>query len=191
MTYLCQLSYYNLLVKTAILFMRLNHFATAFLLTGMLFSCSSCSTQPLLSGNITVKEGWKPVVYLIMPRSFSEIAANYNGLLVDSAQIRPDGQFAFKTIPDAKSPTLYQLAMQPINSRYANQLLDEDPLLANYMPIVLPAGVSIRFKAESDRFQASFSLESAGATAPPRVPAGATAPPRVSYSPGSSPTSRP
>ncbi|MFM9950526.1 MAG: peroxiredoxin family protein, partial [Saprospiraceae bacterium] len=165
--------------------MRLNHFATAFLLTGMLFTCSSCSTQPLLSGKIMVKEGWKPVVYLIMPRSFSEIAANYNGLLVDSAQVGPDGRFAFKTIPDAKSPTLYQLAMQPIGSRYANQLLDEDPLLANYMPIVVTPGLPTSFTAESDRFQASFNIASAGATAPP--PAGATAPPRVSYSPGSSP----
>jgi|APTNR8051073442_1049403.scaffolds.fasta_scaffold06217_2 thiol-disulfide isomerase/thioredoxin len=183
--------------------MRLNPFSTAFLLSGMLFTCSSCSTQPLLSGNITMKEGWNPVVYLIMPRSFSEIAANYTGLVVDSAQIGSDGRFAFKNIPDADTPALYQLAMQPAGSRYANQLLDEDPLLANYMPIVVTPGLPISFTAESDRFQASFNITSAGATATPQAgatatpqagatatpQAGATALPRASYSPGSSPDS--
>lgn len=165
--------------------MRLNPFSTAFLLSGMLFTCSSCSTQPLLSGKITVKEGWKPVVYLIMPRSFSEIAANYTGLVVDSAQISPDGQFAFKGIPNSGQPVLYQLVVQPSDSRYANQLLDDNPLLSNYMPIVVTPGFPTSFSAESDRFQASFNIYPAGATAPPQ--AGATAPPRASYPPGSSP----
>lgn len=150
--------------------MRLNHFATAFLVAGMLFTCIRCSTQPLLSGKITLKAGWKPVVYLIAPRSFSEIAASYNGLVVDSAEVGPDGQFNFKNLPNTTAPALYQLAMQPTSSRYANQLTDDNPLLANYMPIVLEPGMPIRFHADSDRFQASFNIGSAaGATALPRA----------------------
>ncbi len=133
--------------------MRLNPFSTAFLLSGMLFTCSSCSTQPLLSGKITVKEGWKPVVYLIMPRSFSEIAANYTGLVVDSAQISPDGQFAFKGIPNSGQPVLYQLVVQPSDSRYANQLLDDNPLLSNYMPIVVTPGFPPRLALNRTGFR--------------------------------------
>ncbi|NUO03252.1 MAG: TlpA family protein disulfide reductase [Saprospiraceae bacterium] len=144
--------------------MHLRHFIITILLTGMLFTCTGCSTQPPLSGNITVKAGWNPVVYLIQPRSFSEIAANYTGLVVDSAEIGSDGRFAFNSIPDAGAPTLYQLAMQPKGSRYANQLLDENPLLANYMPIILIPGVPLRLRADSDHFQASFELESASTT---------------------------
>ncbi len=124
-----------------------------------------------------VKKGWNPVVYLIMPRSFSEIAANYNGLAVDSALINADGRFVFKNLPTSEQSILYQLVMQPADSRYANQLLDDNPLLSNYMPIVVTPGLPISFTAESDRFQASFNI----------YPAGATAPPRASYPPGSSP----
>ncbi len=176
--------------------MLTNRNSILLILSGALLFSTSCSTQPLISGHITVKTGWKPVVYLIAPRSFSEIATNYSGQIVDSALIAADGKFVFKDIPNTTSPVLYQLSVQPLGSRYDNQLLDDNPLLSNYMPIVVETGSPIYFTAESDRFQATFDIT--GATAPPGAsyssgsspnqnPAGATAPPRASYSSGSSP----
>ncbi|MBL7809599.1 MAG: hypothetical protein JNN28_17395, partial [Saprospiraceae bacterium] len=52
-----------------------------------------CSTQniPALEGRIQAAEGWKPMVYLIQPRQFAEVASSYTGLVLDSAQIAPDG----------------------------------------------------------------------------------------------------
>lgn len=142
--------------------MRLNHFTAPLILAGLLFSCTRCSTQPPISGTIVMKEGWKPVVYLIAPLGFSEIASSFSGMVLDSAQIGENGQFAFSKLPitDEKFPILYQLAMQPEGSLYANHLLDDNPLLANYMPFVLKTNRFMRFTAEADRFQASFRIES-------------------------------
>jgi len=142
--------------------MRLNRFTTAILLPGLLFTCTRCSVPTPISGNIVMKAGWKPFVYLVAPREFSEIASSFSGMVLDSAQIGEDGRFAFSKLPivDEKFPILYQLVMQPEGSLYPNQFLDDNPLLANYMPIVLKSNNFLRFTAGADRFQASFRIES-------------------------------
>lgn len=99
------------------------------------------------------------MVYLIAPRSFDEIAANYSGLVIDSAAIDSHSQFAFTNVSASSQPHLYQLAMQPADSRYPNQLMDENPLLANYMPIMLQQGFSMQCSAEAAHFQASFQWQ--------------------------------
>ncbi|HZV44615.1 MAG TPA: hypothetical protein VFF90_09050, partial [Saprospiraceae bacterium] len=54
-----------------------------------------CTAQPhsQISGQIELDPGWKPVVYLIQPRNFSEMASDYLGQLLDSAIIAKDGSF--------------------------------------------------------------------------------------------------
>jgi thiol-disulfide isomerase/thioredoxin len=132
-----------------------------FLLPAMLlFGYTRCSLQPLpvLSGKIMLSDGWKPVVYLIKPRNFAEIASNYNGIVVDSAAIDSDGRFSFERWPDKETKGLFEVCVQPRASRFANQLLDDDPTAANYMPIVLAKDLSVQVSATADRFQASFSI---------------------------------
>src|SRR5690606_9797816 len=67
------------------------------LLSLLVFSSSRCQTQPLpvLSGRIALQPGWRPVLYLLQPRNFGDIATNYAGVVVDSAVIGPEGNFAF------------------------------------------------------------------------------------------------
>ncbi len=89
-----------------------------------LFICASffstqCSTQapPAILGKIELAgSGIKPMVYLIQPRNFNDIACSYLGLVLDSAQIDANGKFAFfRTV---KSETLLELCVQ--------QLLNDD-----------------------------------------------------------------
>lgn len=123
---------------------------------------SSCQTQdaPVLSGQIVLKTGWRPVLYLVQPRHFGDIAANYAGTVVDSAVIRPDGQFVFGRFQAPVEPALYELIIQPESSRFANKLSDDDPETANYLPVVLKKGEKIHLRAEADHLSISATVKS-------------------------------
>lgn len=103
-------------------------------------------------------EGWKPVVYLVQPRNFMEIASNFGGLVVDSALVGSDGKFVFSKVPRAEGKALFQLCIQKNGTRFSNQLWDDNPLVSNYMPIVLHKGERLDIAVEADRFQATFSI---------------------------------
>ncbi len=115
--------------------------------------------QPAISGHIELHPGWKPMVYLIQPRFFSEIAANYLGVVIDSAIISPDGHFAFKQLPETANNALLQMTLQKSGSRYANQLMDEIPAEANYMPLVYSPDKPIVIDADASAFQPTFTFE--------------------------------
>lgn len=127
----------------------------------LLQTATQCSTQTdaAISGKIQLAEGWKPMLYLIQPRNFAETASSFSGLVLDSARIAADGSFAFNWVPRSPSPTLVQLCIQKAGARFPNQLLDDNPLLANYMPLVLSAHQAVKISAEAQRFQASFSIQ--------------------------------
>ena len=152
--YILNLNSYILHLKPSLL---LAAGATLALIQG--FACSTTGQHAGVSGKIVLSEGWKNVVYLIAPRGFDEVAANYSGTVVDSAVIGSDGRFAFENLPDQPRPALYQLTVQPVSSRYPTMLTDEVPLSANYMPVVLSHGSPVSINAEIDRFQASFTME--------------------------------
>jgi len=127
----------------------------------VLLGSSSCQTQssPVLSGTISPQSGWKSVVYLVQPRHFAEVASGYSGVLIDSAIISADGKFRFDALPANVTPGLFQVCVQPLSSRFANQLSDDDPTLANYMPLVLEKGKSVQIQADIARFQGSVVVE--------------------------------
>lgn len=125
----------------------------------LLLGSWQCSTQniPALEGRIQAAEGWKPMVYLIQPRQFAEVASSYTGLVLDSAQIAPDGIFRFEKAPAVTG--LLQLCVQKIASRFPNQLLDELPLKANYMPFVWTGKGHLYIQSRAEAFQADFSIQ--------------------------------
>lgn len=131
------------------------------LLLHFLPGCHS-QPQPPLAGRVALAEGWRPMVYLVQPRSFSEIAANFMGTVVDSTPIAPDGNFAFHRPPLPEGEALVQLCVQRADSRFANQLLEGDS--ANYVPLLLKAGESLTISANAAQFQATFSLENPSPT---------------------------
>ena len=129
-------------------------------LTLPVLSFSGCQLRavPPLSGQIALQPGWRPVMYLVQPRHFGDIAANYAGVVVDSALIGPDGSFSFDRFQAPEEPALYELVIQPEGSRFANKLNDEDPETANYLPLTLKKGNEVRLQAEAGRLSASAAF---------------------------------
>jgi len=139
----------------------MNNSISSLIAITLLQGATQCSTQSVapIKGNITLSNDWKPVAYLIQPRNFMEIASNYSGLVVDSALIGSDGDFVFTKVPQTEGKALFQLCIQKNGNRFPNQLLDDNPLVSNYMPIVLQKGERLDFAAQADRFQATFSIQ--------------------------------
>lgn len=139
----------------------MQYVAIGLMISLLVQSAAGCSgsTTPAISGKIQLKAGWKPVIYLVKPRSFSEIASGFSGLVVDSARLAEDGYFAFPALQGINEPTLLQLCIQQENNRYPNQLLDDDPAQANYMPVIVNPGITLEITAESARFQSTFSIK--------------------------------
>ncbi len=131
------------------------------LLLAIMLGSTQCNTQslPAVSGKIALSEGWKPLVYLVQPRNFSEIVANYSGVVLDSAAIAADGHFEFSKVVLSDEQALFQICMQRVGNRFPNQLLDDNPLKANYMPVVLQKGTPLVVGAEAAQLQATFSIE--------------------------------
>jgi len=127
-------------------------------LTMIIPSCNAQSSSPL-SGRIETNDDWKPFVYLIKPRHFNEIAADYLGQVIDSAAIGEDGNFSFQNLTGQDEKMLFILAVQKKGSRFAHHLADEIPSEANYMPIVLSKESSMTCKAQIVQFQQSFSID--------------------------------
>ena len=110
------------------------------LLSLLLVSTSQCQTQsaPALSGKITIKTGWRPVLYLVRPNLLGDVATSYTGTVLDSALVSPDGSFAFGHFEPAVEPTLYELCMQSVDSRFPNKRIDDDPETATAVRELLP-----------------------------------------------------
>ncbi len=121
---------------------------------------TQCRTQPLpaITGLVHMTKDWKPVLYLVQPRSFLEIASNYSGVVVDSAVLDSNGRFQFRHLPPQTGQVLYELCIQQADGRFQNQLIDDNPLLSNYMPVVLQQDDRLEIRAEAARFQATFVI---------------------------------
>jgi peroxiredoxin len=129
-----------------------------FFLIPLLQGCEAQSNSPI-KGNIHLTEGWKSKIYLVRPNHFREITADYLGQVIDSADIYPDGHFAFHDNPFFKGKSLLILVIQEVGSKYANHLMDDNPLSSNYMPLVYKPGESLEIHADERSFQTSFSLK--------------------------------
>lgn len=123
---------------------------------------SSCSTQPpaQLHGKIALHEGWAPVVFLVQPLDFSQIACNYSGKVLDSVRVAPDGSFVLKQPANLEaSMGIFELVVQPVGYRYPTRLNDENPAAANYMPFVWKAGQSLDIESDIAHIQQHFSIK--------------------------------
>ena len=120
-----------------------------------------CSDVAGISGTLELSEDghWKPMVYLIQPQELMEVAGSFQGTLIDSAEVKSDGSFAFKNLPDAPEPILLELTIQPKGTRYVNQKDNDSILNSNYMPLLWGNGQRFRIKAAAAHFQQSFTIE--------------------------------
>ena len=125
------------------------------LVTLLLVQCS----QAPLSGTIKTDPDWSSTLYLIDPGSFEALNTSFMGTVVDSAPIGTGGHFEFDVLPAKQEPQLYELVIQKKDERFPTQLEQDDPMIANYLPLIYRPGEHIQLTAEASRFQQSAEID--------------------------------
>lgn len=134
-----------------------------FLLFTIIFGCDK--TLPL-SGTISIngQSEWSPVVYLIDPQDWSNVASSFVGGVIDSAKIDANGHFKFDKMPSVTEPRLLELAIQKKEgNHYPNRLENDDPNESNYFPIIYKQWESIEINTDAAHFQSRFSIKNPSA----------------------------
>jgi thiol-disulfide isomerase/thioredoxin len=128
---------------------------------GFLMAATGCTAQPkpVLAGRISMTSEWRPVAYLVRPRTFTEIAGDFLGQVIDSASIDADGRFAFQALSVPAEGMLVQLTLVKKGARFATQLYDAEPARANYLPLVLWPDKSIVLSGDANGFQGSAATD--------------------------------
>lgn len=114
---------------------------------------ASCSAQPrfpvVLSGVISASEGWAPRLYLVKSNYYRQVLSPYEGTIVDSAKLAPNGYFSFHNKGWLQEKGVYSLYIQPVGSRFRNEI-HADPALMNVIPLVLePGQLTLRLEASA------------------------------------------
>jgi len=124
----------------------------------IILTLSACNSPANISGRLTgtIKKDIK--VYLIEPETLWEVGASYNGKVIDSAVVKPDGRFAFHNLPITKESVLLEMAIQ-MPDKEPNYLQTDDINKSNYMPIIWQSGYPIKITAKPDEFQKSCTIE--------------------------------
>jgi thiol-disulfide isomerase/thioredoxin len=117
-----------------------------------------CRSQhpPSISGYVSNTADQQYKIFLIMPRAFREIAADYQGQVLDSATIDAEGYFRFTSTHLPAHRSILLLVIQQRASKFANHLVDENPAEANYMPVIYIPGESIEMEADANAFHRTF-----------------------------------
>ncbi len=119
-------------------------------------ACSQNTVPPArLSGNIALREGWAPRVYLVKPAYYKQLISPYEGALIDSAEVAPDGTFAFGHLDGITEKGVFLLFAQPAASRFYNEII---PAAENYAALVLAPGTNIRLQANAWELARSYRL---------------------------------
>lgn len=116
-----------------------------------------------MSGKITLSPGWAPRLYLVKANYYRQWLAPYEGTVVDSAKIAPDGTFAFSSGQWLKEPGAYTLFIQPVGQKF-RQSVEEAPDAFNAIPCVLaPGSAPLRLNAHATALNRTAVWEQADA----------------------------
>ncbi|MAU17194.1 MAG: hypothetical protein CMH46_16835 [Muricauda sp.] len=121
----------------------------------------SCSEEPWLSGTLDMSNGneWKPVVYVVHPQKFNDVAQSFVGVVLDSATVDENGYFEFKESPNFQEPVLLEVVVQRKEEKYPNRLINGNHISDNYFPLIYVQGAKIEVNADIASFQSSFFIE--------------------------------
>ncbi|WP_147678392.1 TlpA family protein disulfide reductase [Algibacter pacificus] len=122
------------------------------------FTLIACETPSDISGKLENVKNKNLKIYLIQPEKLRDVSASYLGKVIDSATVQPDGGFEFNNLPKAKTPVLFELALQQPD-KHANYLQTDNPAKSNFMPIVWEPGKPIKITSTLSDFQNHFSIE--------------------------------
>lgn len=117
---------------------------------------SACA-QTRLEGQIKDFDNWKPVLYLSYMEKYSDIFSGYDGMVIDSALINPNGYFAFQ--PAAYREGIYRLNIQPAGSPVMAGMQLGVPF-DNYLHLYLkPGDGQITLTASGSELAKSYQID--------------------------------
>lgn len=121
-------------------------------------ACCQTQEQPLVSGKITLSPAWKPMLYVVKPAHYRQLISPYEGAVIDSASIAPDGSFALADKSDLYEKGLYLLEIQQYTGKYKNEIITR-PDQENYICLVLESGHPVKLSAQAAALNRSYQLE--------------------------------
>lgn len=138
--------------------MRTLSIKNSYALILIFLSFIACNSPEKISGKLEGPDKQNKKIYLIEPGSLKEVAASFFGKILDSAEVNSEGNFEFQNLPETEQPVLLEVVLkQPGKS--PTYLQNENPEMANYMPVIWQSGKSLQITAKVDDFQKSFSIE--------------------------------
>jgi peroxiredoxin len=124
-----------------------NNAIASLILVLLLQGATQCLTQSAapISGKVILSADWKPMVYLVQPRNFLEIASSFSGVVLGSAAVGPEGNFIFSKLLITEEKTLFQLCIQKAGNREKLPVLTGDQIPD--FPLPMLAGDTINLHA--------------------------------------------
>lgn len=114
-------------------------------------------TQTRIDGRIDNLDGWKPMLYLSFLEKYDDIFSGYDGLVIDSSAIAPDGYFIFP--PNDYKQGFYRLNIQPAGSNIMAGMNVGVPF-ENYIHLYInPEDKYLRISASASGLTRSAELE--------------------------------
>lgn len=111
----------------------------------------------LLDGQITMRPGWRPRLYLVRPAGFRQLLSPFEGQTVDSADVAADGSFRFFRKNWLTEKGLFRLCIQPERSRWPNGI--EPIWQENFAVLVLSPTASLRLTGDAWELARSYKIE--------------------------------
>lgn len=109
--------------------------------------CQVATAQTaLLSGHIDPDPDWAQTIYLCKIPGYGTLFSGYDGLIVDSATIAPDGAFAFSV--HAEAPAIYRLNIPKVGDAAKAGMYFGLPF-ENYIHLVLEPGARIYIRSKA------------------------------------------
>ena len=72
------------------------------------------AAQTIIEGRIQQSDGWKSILYLSFTKQYKDLFSGSDAMVIDSATIGPNGQFAFK--PNVYPEGIYRINIQQVGS---------------------------------------------------------------------------
>lgn len=121
------------------------------------FAQNAAPDTVLLEGQITMRPGWRPRLYLVRPANFRQMLSPFEGQTVDSTDVAADGSFRFLRKNWLTEKGLFRLCIQPHRSRWTNGI--EPIWQENFAALVLSPTASLRLTANAWELARSYKIE--------------------------------
>jgi len=106
------------------------------------------SHPAVLTGHIEPDPDWDQTIYLCKIPGYATLFSGYDGLIVESATLAPDGTFAFSV--NAEDPAIYRLNIPKVGDAAKAGMYFGLPF-ENYIHLVLEPGAHVQIRSKANQ----------------------------------------